>query len=94
MIEEGKMSPEGLKYYNEGLQRETLDHGIPLNPEIPKDLKKALEKGKAWENFKAFAPSYRRTYLRWLIKAKLPETRKKRIDEIVSRAQQKRNKWL
>jgi len=93
LIAAGKMAPAGLEAYKLGLKKKTHDHGIPKNPPIPDDLKKALSKSKtAEENFKNLAPSYRRTYLRWLFRAKMPETRKKRIAIIVEQAKGKK-KW-
>ncbi len=86
LLEQGRLSPEGLKRYKEGLSKPTLDHGIPKNPETPKDLKEELKNNKeAEKNFNNLAPSHKRTYLRWIIKAKLPETRKKRIDSTISK---------
>lgn len=54
------------------------------NGEIPEELKVAFENHpEAYQNFQAFAPSYRKSYLYWLNHAKLEATRKKRIAEIV-----------
>lgn len=93
MLEEGRMSPEGLKRYKEGLVKPVIDHGLGKNPPVPKDLEDALEKNnKAKENFSNFAPSYRRTYIVWIERAKLPETRKRRIKEVVKRAKENK-KW-
>lgn len=51
---------------------------------IPKDLQEAFDKNpKAFENYQNFAPSYRKSYLYWINQAKRPETRKKRISEII-----------
>ncbi len=87
LLAEGKMSPEGIKRYEEGKSRPTHDHGIPKDPKVPGDLKKALaQDNKAREGFDAFPPSSRRMYLRWMERAKLPETRVKRIQSIVTRA--------
>jgi uncharacterized protein YdeI (YjbR/CyaY-like superfamily) len=84
LIKEGKMMPQGLKFYKEGLKKLPHDYGIARNPEVPEDLIKALEKSKkSKENFEKLAPSYRRTYLRWIVRAKLPETRKKRIKAVI-----------
>ena len=78
--------PEGLKRYEEGLKKPTLDYGIPKNPNAPKELIKALKENKEAErNFNKLAPSHKRTYLRWIIKAKLPETRQKRIQSTISK---------
>ena len=91
LIKEGKMEAAGLKAYNEGLKKPVIDHGLPKNPDIPSYLKEALEKDKkAKENFNSFAPSYKRTYIYWVERAKLSETRQKRIKIIMERARQKK----
>ncbi|MEK6819504.1 MAG: hypothetical protein AABY10_06255, partial [Nanoarchaeota archaeon] len=52
LIKQKKMTPEGLKFYKEGLKKPVIDHGLPRNPETPKELIKELEKNnKAKENF-------------------------------------------
>lgn len=85
LIKEGLMMPEGLKFFKLGLARPTHDHGIPKNPDMPDDLKKALLKNKtAQKNFESFSPSVKRTYYRWLLSAKLAETKKKRIEKIIN----------
>ena len=87
LIKKGLMSDEGLKFYNLGLQKPTHDHGIPKNPDIPPELEKALLKNKkAKTGFDSFPPSSKRMYFRWLLQAKLPETRKKRVSQIVQAA--------
>ena len=84
LLKEGKMSPLGIQRYKEGLDKPTHDHGIPKNPDVPNDLKKELERLKLKERFEKITPSSRRTYLRWLYRAKLPETRKKSINSIIN----------
>jgi uncharacterized protein YdeI (YjbR/CyaY-like superfamily) len=55
--------------------------------EIPDDLAAALaKKPAAARNFAAFTDAAKRTILRWLIDAKRPETRAKRIAETVAQA--------
>ena len=57
--------------------------------EIPPDLAAALKANKeAARNFAAFTDAAKRTILRWLIDAKRPETRAKRIAETVDLAAQ------
>lgn len=54
---------------------------------VPDDLSVALRaQPPAEQNFEAGAPSYRRNVLRWIAAAKKPETRAKRIAELVSQA--------
>lgn len=51
---------------------------------MPDDLKLAFEKNDlAFENYKKFSPSYRKSYLYWLNQAKRSETRTTRIAEII-----------
>lgn len=51
---------------------------------IPEDLKVAFDNNsKAFNNYKNFAPSYRKSYLYWLNQAKREATRQKRILEII-----------
>lgn len=82
-IKKRKMSKFGMKMYLEGLQKPVIDHGLPKNPNTPEDLKKAL--GKNLEKFNQYAPSYKRYYIYWIEQAKRPETRLKRIKDVVQR---------
>lgn len=51
---------------------------------VPEDLKIAFATNqKAFENYKNFAPSYRKNYLYWLHSAKRELTRSKRIEQII-----------
>ena len=87
LIEQGKMTSSGLKFYKLGLQRPTHDHGIPKNPEMPDELKLELNKNKiAKTNFDKFPPSTKRMLYRWILHGKLEATRKKRIEKIVQNA--------
>lgn len=58
---------------------DAVENGI-----VPPELKLAFEKvPDAFKNFKAFTRGQRKSYLYWLNQAKRPETRQKRISEIV-----------
>lgn len=51
-------------------------------PRIPPDLARALERYEhAHANFRRFPPSQRRGIIGWIVAAKRPETRAKRIAE-------------
>lgn len=55
---------------------------------LPKDLKTAFSKNKKASNFfDAFPPSTKRAILEWILNAKQPETRIKRIKETVDLAE-------
>jgi uncharacterized protein YdeI (YjbR/CyaY-like superfamily) len=56
---------------------------------IPEDLEKAFEQNQiAFENYKNFSPSYRKSYLYWLNQTKRAETRNNRITSIIDLCQQ------
>jgi len=58
---------------------------------LPARLRAALKADKkALKNFEAFAPSYRRTYIGWVMEAKTEETRRRRIDAVVRRSRENR----
>lgn len=60
----------------------SVDAGVP-----PADLARALKANPgASRNFQAFPPSSKKIILEWILNAKRPETRKKRISETVSLA--------
>ena len=64
--------------------------------EIPADLKKALAANRmAQQNFDAFPRSAKRAILEWISHAKKPETRAKRIEETVTKAEKniRANQW-
>lgn len=87
LIKRGKMTPTGLKFYKEGLKKPTHDHGIPKNPDMPIELKQALSKDKlAKDNFEKFSASVKRTFYRWILRAKLNKTRMNRINTTVDKA--------
>lgn len=83
MIKEGKMAPAGLAAYREGLKKPVIDRDLPRNPETPDDVKKAL--GTHVKQFEELAPSTKRVYLYWILDAKRPETRKRRVEKLVAR---------
>lgn len=83
MIELGKMTPAGLEKFKGHENRK-----IPQVIEMPADLDKVLKANKrAWENFQKFPPSHRKHYFWWILSSKKPETRKRRIMEVVKMAE-------
>jgi len=79
----GMMSPHGLLRYRQGMKKKPHDHGIPDNPKMPAELARALDSGRLKKAFEAYAPSYRKTVFRWILKAKQPETKQRRIKAVV-----------
>jgi uncharacterized protein YdeI (YjbR/CyaY-like superfamily) len=65
------------------------------DPETPRELETALDANPAARAaFDAFPPSGRREYVEWVVDAKRPETRDKRIAQAVEwMAEGKRRNW-
>lgn len=86
LIEKDKMHQSGLDTIKQAKQNGSwvaLDDVENLI--IPEDLQKAFNSNPiAYNNYKNFAPGYRKSYLYWLNHAKRKETRKNRIEKIIS----------
>lgn len=97
LIEQGLMMPAGLikvEAAKEDGSWNALDAIEAL--EIPPDLEEALTAySEAKQNFEAFPRSAKRGILEWIVSAKKPETRAKRVAETAQMAAQnlRANQW-
>ena len=98
MIALGRMAPAGLAAYKKGLEDNPQEKREKRTSRdtMPDELSQALKKDPATaENFEKFAPSYRRHCARYVNDAKRPETRQKRINEIMTLASvNKKVDWM
>ncbi|WP_299899555.1 YdeI family protein [uncultured Aquimarina sp.] len=79
MHESGLKSIEIAKENGSWTALDNVENGI-----IPQDLQTAFDQSPvAFNNYLGFSKSYRKSYLYWLYQAKRPETRGKRIKEII-----------
>ncbi|GAA0729307.1 YdeI/OmpD-associated family protein [Aquimarina litoralis] len=85
LIKENLMHESGLKSIKIAKENgswialDNVENGI-----IPQDLQTAFDQSPvAFNNYQGFSKSYRKNYLYWLYQAKRPETRDKRIKEII-----------
>lgn len=89
LTEEGLMTPAGMEMVNRAKENGTwsaLDDVEELI--IPADLKKLLSENKvAARFFDAFPRSVKKGILEWILNAKRPETRNKRIEETTQLAE-------
>lgn len=89
LIEKGLMQSAGLEMIEIAKENGTwtaLDEVENLI--IPDDLQELFSDNKtAFENWERFPPSSKRGILEWILNAKKPETRQKRIEETVSLAE-------
>jgi len=92
MIRKKKMTKAGSVLFDEvkkkpkkHLQAQTVKERLS----IPKDLKTALQRNReAALNFRTFAPSYQKMYIWYIVSAKKADTRKRRIQKVVTLAAQ------
>jgi len=85
MIAQGKMTEAGLKEYELGKDGpKNWRDGLAGKFEIPQDLQAAIDANqKAHKFFEQFPPGYKKLCIGYVICAKRPETRAKRIRELV-----------
>jgi uncharacterized protein YdeI (YjbR/CyaY-like superfamily) len=84
MIKKGLMTPGGQAFIDLAKKTGTWDMD---NDVVPADLQKLFAKNKtAFKNFQAFAPSSRRLILQWVLNAKQPATRLRRMTQTVELA--------
>jgi len=88
MTAEGRMTPAGQALVDEAKRRGTWEEAASGRLEVtPRDLEAALAaEPAAAARWRAWAPSYRRQYVYWVLDAKRPETRARRVAETVLRA--------
>lgn len=86
-IRDGRMTEFGLAKV-EAARRSgiwEIDPRPLTSPVVPKDLSEALARnGKARHFFESLAPTYQKHFIGWIVTAKRPETRAKRIKESVA----------
>ncbi len=93
MIKEGLMTHAGLKRYQEGKQKPTIDHSYPKKTNS--ELLKALRKNTiALKHFKKLPPSSKKIFNYWVYSAKQDETRKKRIAIVVKKCTEGKKNYL
>ena len=97
LIKEKRMQPSGLAMVDLAKKTGTWDALNDVeNLVTPKDLLHELKKySDAYRNWEAFPRSPKRGILEWILNAKRPETRLKRIEETARLAQEniRANQW-
>ena len=80
-----------IKYVKRAIELNESGEKVPRLPAKPKkalampdDFQRAIEKNaKARRAYEAFSPSHQREYIEWIVEAKRPETRAKRLARAV-----------
>ena len=87
MIEQGRITEAGLSLIKKAKKTGLWDQDPrpQISFDIPPEFAKALARNKkAKEYFDRLAPTYRRQYIGWLVMAKRPETKERRIAESIA----------
>ena len=86
LIKEKKMTRAGLEVFTPSKHPERVAP-VTLTPKslnVPPDLRRALRaRSRAWKHWRAYPRSFRRIAIWWVRSAKKPETRERRIKNIV-----------
>ena len=84
LIEQGRMSKSGLRSFEQRVEYDErfLELRSQQETTLPESIENTLRANKkAWANFNALAPGYKKQYILWLVSAKKPETRARRLQE-------------
>lgn len=84
LVQERRMTPAGMEKIDFDPAAEAQEKTPKAPFELPPEYEQTLrERPPAWENFQKLAPSVRRMYFGWVLSAKKPETRERRLAEVV-----------
>ena len=92
LLREGRMTPAGMAKITSPLpdadrrapEPQPLSHGARRQEKLAPKMERTLRANStASRNFWKLAPSYRRTYVRWVMSAKREETRERRFRELL-----------
>lgn len=86
LTEQGRMRPAGLAAFERRSEQRSrvYSHERAADPELTEEEDAALRADPAgWAYFAARAPSYRRAALHWVVSAKRPHTRSRRLAALI-----------
>ena len=75
-----KLVRDAARLNESGIAMKRAPRATATPVQVPADLTRALHKNaKAREVFAAFSPSHKREYVEWIVEAKTPQTRQRRL---------------
>lgn len=82
---EGRMQPAGIKAFERRSEAKSAIYSYEKRPQaFDPEAERIFRKNKnAWQFFQAQAPYYRRLMIYWTVSAKKPETRARRLAELM-----------
>lgn len=82
---EGRVKPAGLRAFETGVKSRYSFESRP-SALSPAYLRTFRSHSRAWQFFEALPPGYRRTCCFWVMSAKQPETRERRLGVLIARS--------
>ena len=86
----GRMQPAGLAAFAARIEHKSAVYAYEQrdHPELTAEETRAFRKQRvAWKYFEACPPSYRKPILYWIVSAKKPETRQRRLAQLIEACQ-------
>jgi uncharacterized protein YdeI (YjbR/CyaY-like superfamily) len=86
LTREGRMRPAGLQVYSERVAGSEANYSHEQRHDIaldPADLQRFQDHAEAWAFFQAQPPGYRRIATHWVVSAKQPATRERRLATLI-----------
>jgi uncharacterized protein YdeI (YjbR/CyaY-like superfamily) len=95
LIQNGLMQPSGFASFEKRMETKSRIYSYEKEEmQFSPDLEAQFRESKlAWEFFQSLAPSYRKPSINWIMSAKQPATRQKRLVELIADSQLLTNKW-
>ena len=86
LIEEGRVAPAGLAVYEARDEAKTNRYSFERDSvAFDEEQERTFRKNrKAWDFFQSQPPSYRKPATHWVVSAKKPETRAKRLAQLIA----------
>jgi uncharacterized protein YdeI (YjbR/CyaY-like superfamily) len=87
LIARGRMQPAGLAAYQRRTEARTRVYSYEQVDEaqLTVDEQRVFRRNKlAWQNFESAPPGYRRTVLHWIVAARRPATRARRLEQLIA----------
>lgn len=93
LTKEGRMRPAGVAAYEARKQEKTGVYAFERERPAelaPAEVREFKKNRQAWKCFEAAAPSYRRVITHWVVSAKQPATRARRLEQLVQACAEQR----
>ena len=95
LTKQGLMQPAGLASFEKRVESKSKIYSYEADEaELSQDFKKQFKANKkAWNYFRALAPSYKKVSIHWVMRAKQEATRVNRLKKLIADSATGTNQW-